>query len=336
MDDPHHAEPGGRTHPPSELLVSASAIGIMAVDEEGVIRSCNPAAVHLLGRPADHLVGRALGYPTLVDETREIDLTLPDGTTRTVEMRVSATTWDGQRLFITALHEATRSEPSLHHTVQRQSLLIAATAQELENPLITITEAVHQFRRDTDGSEEHRAELLDRIDEHTQYLRAFARRLHAATRLDPAREPAITEPVRVFELLLERLHELRERSRDFRLFCDAGTVVFVDRDDFRHMLDNYLDNALTQARPPADLRVTRHGDWVILCVCTHQADTPGQSAPQRGERSAEPVTQPGEEPGLWIIRGLAQANGGDAWHATGQSHGTYFYLRLPATPPARR
>jgi len=46
-----------------QVVVSASADGIVAVDDQGIIRLCNPAAEELLARPATQLVGREFGFP---------------------------------------------------------------------------------------------------------------------------------------------------------------------------------------------------------------------------------------------------------------------------------
>ncbi|MGI8308255.1 PAS domain-containing protein [Saccharopolyspora hattusasensis] len=75
--------------------VEASADGIVAVDERGIIRLANPAAEMLFARPNGDLVGSAFGAPTVVHQTSEIDLIRPDGGARVVEMRVTATTLHG-------------------------------------------------------------------------------------------------------------------------------------------------------------------------------------------------------------------------------------------------
>lgn len=336
MADPH-ADRSGSPHPPSGLLVSASAVGIMAVDDDGIIRSCNPAAEQLLVRPAHELIGRPLGFPTVVDETQVIDVRLSHGGFRTVEMRVSITVWDGRPLYITALHEPTHTEAGLQSALQRQRSALALIALELEKPLADITRTVHRMRHGSAGTGGHPTEYLDRVEERTQYLQAIVRRLRTVARTGPQQAPAGPEPVRVFEFILERLHELREQSRSVRLFCDAGIVAYVDHSDFAQMLDSYLHNALTHGRPPVDLQATREGEWVHIQVCDLGPGVPEACRPQvfeRVDRSAGSGRHRDDtSPGLWITRILARAHGGDAWYQPHQPHGACFILRLPATPP---
>src|SRR5258705_2685569 len=74
-------------------LVCASAAGILAVDGSGVIRFCNEAAEAILGRRAADLVGSEIGL--FSGGTVEVDVMLPGGEVRVVEMSVTATTLDG-------------------------------------------------------------------------------------------------------------------------------------------------------------------------------------------------------------------------------------------------
>src|SRR5258708_5757918 len=104
MSDPHsHRRSAADTEPSrttdtgfrgdvSNMIVSASADGIVAVDGRGIIRVCNPAAGELFARSTEKLVGTPFGFPIPTGRATDIDLILPGGGTRVVEMRVTTTT----------------------------------------------------------------------------------------------------------------------------------------------------------------------------------------------------------------------------------------------------
>src|SRR5690348_11453723 len=91
----------------SQLIVAASADGIVAMDDRGIIRVCNRAAEELLARPADELIGAPFGFPIVAGRAAEVELMLPGGGERVVEMRATAATLEGQRLHIAALRDIT-------------------------------------------------------------------------------------------------------------------------------------------------------------------------------------------------------------------------------------
>ena len=77
----------------SQLIVAASADGIVAVDDQGVIRICNRAAEELLARPADELIGALFGFPVVAGRAAEVELMLPGGGERVVELRPPPPRW---------------------------------------------------------------------------------------------------------------------------------------------------------------------------------------------------------------------------------------------------
>ncbi|GHJ34898.1 SpoIIE family protein phosphatase [Streptomyces sp. TS71-3] len=90
-----------------DAVISASADGILAVDDQGVVRLCNPAATELFGRPARDLLGAPFGFPVVAGQSTDVELTQPGGGVRVVEMRVSETTADGDSLRVVTLRDVT-------------------------------------------------------------------------------------------------------------------------------------------------------------------------------------------------------------------------------------
>ncbi|SDM34481.1 PAS domain-containing sensor histidine kinase [Allokutzneria albata] len=330
----------------SRLVVSASADGIIAVDEEGIIRLCNRAAEDLFGRPTGELLGTPFGFPIVADGASEVELILPGGSERVVEMRVTTMTLQGVRLRIAALRDVTRSrnaERELEEALGRQNIVVAVAAHELHNPLATISVLAHVLR-DDDGTlpQEQRAEITDRIIERVDRLQALVRKLLTASRIDVAPPRSVAEPVRVLEVILEQLADIDidQRSADVDVSCSSELEAVVDRAELAEMLANYLENALAYGRPPIGIRAIAREGWAEIRLIDYGDGVPESFVPHLFERFTRgPDTERDTEGtglGLWITRNLAQANGGDAWYEAGEPHGSRFCLRLPLAGTAVR
>lgn len=102
---------GGESGP---AIITAAADGIIAMDADGRIRLCNPAAEELFGRTADQLVGTRFGYPIAGASTEVILMPPGGGDGVVVEMRVTSTILEGERLHVASLRDVTH-----HNDMQR-------------------------------------------------------------------------------------------------------------------------------------------------------------------------------------------------------------------------
>jgi signal transduction histidine kinase len=86
------------------------------------------------------------------------------------------------------------------------------------------------------------------------------------------------------------------------------------------------------------VRVAERDCWIEVRVCDGGPGVPEEFRPHLFERfSRGPDTArqaQGSGLGLWIVRSLARANGGDALYEPGESGGSCFGLRLPQARPA--
>ncbi|MFD0415922.1 ATP-binding protein [Streptomyces sp. NPDC127108] len=328
---------------PVEAVVAAAPDGIVAVDEEGLIRLCNPAAAELFGRPARELLAAPFGFPLAARGVAEIDLVLPSGSGRVVEMRVTATHASGERLYIATLRDVTerrRAQRALEAALARQDTVIAVTAHELRSPLATISVLAHTLRDSgADLTDEQRTDIALRVIDATGRLQTLVRRHLAATRIDGKAAHATPQPVPVLEFILEQLGALDEGAPEVDVSCEPDVVAYVDRGDFWEMLTNYLENAFTYGLLPFRIDVTASADHIDIRVQDAGPGVPPEAVPRLFQRfSRIPGTAPGRQGtglGLWIVRNLARAADGDAWYEPGAPTPAAFCLRLrraPATP----
>ncbi|MFD8567662.1 ATP-binding protein [Streptomyces sp. NPDC059639] len=343
------AVPGVVHDHPSEAVLAEVPDGIVVVDDEGMIRLCNPAAAALFGRPAGELLHLPFGFPVTSGRGTEIDLVPPAaGPGRVVEMRVTETHALGERVYIATLRDITerhRAQRALEAELDRQGTMIAVTAHELRTPLATIGVLAHTLR-DTGPhlTDAQREDIVHRIIDSTERLRALVRKHLAAARIDAEATDTAPLPVPVLEFVLEHLGQLGEDAPQVDVDCPPDVEAYVDRGDLWEMLANYLENAFTHGRPPVSVSVTpapAPGDDIVLRVHDDGPGVPPPAVPDLFQRFARGTgPRRGTGLGLWIVRRLARAAGGDAWYEAGQADaGPAFCLRLrraPEEPGQRR
>lgn len=108
----------------SRLIVAAFADGVIAVDDQGIVRLCNPAAAKLFGRPARDLLGAPFGFPVVAGRSAEVELMLPGGGGRVVDMRAATTTLHGEPLHVISLRDVTRRWHAEREAERFQRLLL--------------------------------------------------------------------------------------------------------------------------------------------------------------------------------------------------------------------
>jgi signal transduction histidine kinase len=181
-------------------------------------------------------------------------------------------------------------------------------------------------------TEEERAEIIDRIADRTARLQALVRKLLTASRIDTGAVQPRRQPVRVLELILERLAEFTPGSGDVHVSCDPSLVALVSREELSEMLGNYLENAFIHGRPPIEVRAAERAGWIDVEVYDSGPGVPAEFLPHLFERfSREPDAAQrteGSGLGLWIVRNLARANGGEARYEPGNGGPACFCLHL--------
>jgi PAS domain S-box-containing protein len=118
---------------------------------------------------------------------------------------------------------------------------------------------------------------------------------------------------------------------------DGAASVFADRDRVVQALGNLIGNALKFT--PAGGRVVVSVEAAPETVCISVADTGSGIAPEQVPRlfdrywQANRADRRGVGLGLSIVKGIADAHGGDVRVKTAPGEGTVFTLVLPAAPP---
>jgi signal transduction histidine kinase len=130
----------------------------------------------------------------------------------------------------------------------------------------------------------------------------------------------------------EAVASCRRAHPDVEVVLDEGPddpVVDGDRDRLVQALDNLLANALRHGQPPVRVALGSSDHHVDIRV---RDSGSGVAAPVRSrlfERFATGVSKGGTGLGLFIVRELTRAHGGDAFYDADDGEAGAFVIRLP-------
>jgi diguanylate cyclase (GGDEF)-like protein/PAS domain S-box-containing protein len=90
-------------------IIEGNADGMLVVDQEGIVKFLNRAAEALFGRSGASFVGTPCGFPLVVGERREIDISNERKNRCIAEMHAVETEWEGQKAFLVSLRDVTET-----------------------------------------------------------------------------------------------------------------------------------------------------------------------------------------------------------------------------------
>lgn len=353
-----------------DALVEATGDGVLGIDLDGKCISLNRAGAELLGYTEREIKGRD-AHDTLL-HTRADGTPCPRGESPLLDalsraqkvdsgdgeilwrrngrsfparwsMRpmVDGTELRGTVLTFTDMTEIREKEEALRRAIEQREDVVSVVSHDLRNPLGVVMAAADlllELPLD-EGERRRQAEVIRRSGRRMQDL--------IDALLDVARIEAGAFVVHLAtEELLPILEEARSifeeqaRKKGIRLWIaesDAEPRARIDRDRIIQALANLLDNAI---------RMTPEGGRVMLAVTENEGhveisvsdDGPGIEAElleHLFDRFAQSSSSGGGAGlGLAIVRGVAEAHGGEVVVRSSPGLGATFTIRLPSVTPA--
>ena len=319
-----------------ERLLQALPGGVVVLDGEGRITSCNPVALRLLEEPLAgqwwrDVVARVVS-PRADDGH---DVSLANG------LRVNISTQSlvdepGQIILITDVTEtrALQEQLSRNKRLSAMGEMAASIAHQIRTPLSTaLLYASSLGRTDLEPATQHR--FVSRV---ISGLRDLEKLITDVLMFARGHEFDVVD-LPVIELLAQVQtaveHPLEKSGHRLEILNEAGEARLLGNGEaLASALQSLLENAMQACEQPGIVRiqVRQQGTDLIFRISDN-----GRGIPEAlRERIFEPfftTRSGGTGLGLAIARTIVEAHQGQLWLDECSSAGTTFAVKLPAQPP---
>jgi PAS domain S-box-containing protein len=228
-------------------------------------------------------------------------------------------------------HQLEEANVQLAEAAEQQAQFFAVTAHELRAPVSVLTGASSTLASDFDSLEPaDRTAIAQAIENSSIQLRRLVDDLLTASRLQARRLPLEPTEIDVHDHLRTVAGTIRHSARPAQIRVADGPPLRITADPVRltQMLDNLVVNAIRHGEPPVDISAGAVGDAVEIAVRDAGAGVSAELQTRLFERF-ETGSSRGTGLGLFLVRELARAHGGDARYRA--SDGA-FVVTLPRSP----
>lgn len=231
--------------------------------------------------------------------------------------------------------ELQRVNDELGNVNQSMREFVAVAAHDLRGPLTSImgfTELI--LKRWAGITEDQKLEFLGTIGSQGRRLGRLVDDLLTISQIEAGAMEVDAETLALATELERTVADLGEVAAHVRVNVPGDLYVVADPDHLNRILTNYIGNAGKYGAPPIEAEAGCDGAWVDIRVRDQGEGVPEEFVARLFGKFARASTestktQPGTGLGLSIVRGLARANGGDAWYEPNQPRGSCFGVRLP-------
>ncbi|SNY05219.1 PAS domain S-box-containing protein [Paractinoplanes atraurantiacus] len=203
--------------------------------------------------------------------------------------------------------------------------LTSMLTHDVAQPISSIASLAELLRADWDDlPDDIRLELATKIDKNTQRLIKMMNDLQLLFRLDMGRVTARRAPV--------PLREVAEgvaaaTACDVRVLVQDDLSALADRGHVTAVLQNLVNNAVAYGSPPIEVSAERQGETVELAVRDHGPGIADELLPNLFGRFMR-----GAGLGLFIVRHLAEANGGSVRYEQATPKGAKLVVTFELAP----
>jgi PAS domain S-box-containing protein len=346
------------------LVEHAADYAIFMLTPEGRVASWNSGAQRTSGYAAGEIIGRHFRtfYPAALQEARhpehELEIALREGRYEEDGWRVRQ---DGSRFWATVVINTVRDPQGRHvgfakvvrditerrqaaaaleaanaqlqQAAEDQAHFLAVTAHELRTPVGVLGGTADMLIAHwTELEDDEREELLLGMGSSATRLRRLLDDLLTASRLQSSRLELERGPVDVGRVVTESVATaLRSRPDELvEAEVESDLDVVGDAGRLGQAVDNLVNNALQHGAAPVRVVARSDRDDVLVEVQDAGAGVPPEMRERLFERFSTGRARGGTGLGLYIVRQLARAHGGDATYRPpdGGSPGA-FVVRLP-------
>lgn len=362
--------PAGKQRVEAEVLFANIGDGAIATDEFGKITRVNPSALEMLGFSEQELIGEWFPKKIVAVTSDGVPINLIDRsitkaflTGKPITDKMYYLRQDGQKLPV-----AVNVSPILAHgkplgaievfrdiTLEQEvdrmkSEFISLASHQLRTPLSAIKTYSHMLADGLMGElNDAQKKSLDTIISASNRMNELISTLLNITRIESGTitvtAKLIKLPLVIEELMPELQLMARHKSVDLSLHTRGNESLTIKSDPLiiKEIVTNLISNAIKYTPEGQDVKIiikARRAD-ILVEVKDEGWGIPKYSQDQvfskffRAENIVRRETT-GTGLGLYLVKGLVDAIGGDIWFTSEEEAGTSFYFTIPRSKRTSR
>lgn len=238
-----------------------------------------------------------------------------------------------QRLVLAVIRDVTaqrRAEREQAATNLAMREFVATASHDLRTPLASVLGLARFLADNNDKIDDaRRLEVVQAIARGAQHASRLVDDLLTLSQIQAAALAVRLDDVPVAAVAREAILRVESSAS---IDIDEDLVARADSDHVERMLVNLLTNAHRYGSDPVKVVAARDGETIVVTVHDAGAGVPEHFLDRlfTSFARADPTASEGTGLGLSIVRGLAAANGGEAFYEPGSPAGPGFGVRLVA------
>jgi signal transduction histidine kinase len=321
-------------------VIDASADGIAVLDESGLVRQWNPAAHRLTGLPAAQAAGQPLPFP-VPEPGAKLNCKLANG--RWLE--VLCTGFDGRAGVVVDFRDVTAAK----ELEEAKDLFLATTSHELRTPITVVHGFASTLASRWDSlTDADRRSAVQTIADRAGSLGRLVEQLLLGSRAGDGQLPVSNGPFDLAPLLGAAVSAFSQLSGRHSLTADIPDglpAAYGDPMATDSIVGQLLENAFKYSPDggPVTVAASCAGELIEVTVTDQGIGIPAADTERVFERFVQGDAGDrrrfgGIGLGLYIVRQLARAQGGEVLASAGPGGGTCMRLQLrcaAACPPGQ-
>jgi two-component system phosphate regulon sensor histidine kinase PhoR len=337
------------------------ADGLLLINDQGIIVTCNPALAMMLGLHSDQIVGEKVGSPDLHPNLTGItgittehartgvlakEVTIESPRRRTLQIFSTLIIDDigkpiGQ---VRVVHDVTRER----ELEQLKEEFMSTISHELRTPLFSIQGFVQILMEEEELDVETRGEFLNIIQAQAVQLSEMVNNLLDASKFDEGKMKLDKKPMAMLDVLQQTLSRLRGFAHQQKVelvseLPETLPPILGDNERLGQVLTNLIGNAIKFTPEGGQVTVTASNpdDRIVVEVQDTGIGIPPQAQKNiftryYQARDKDEGSKKGSGLGLYIAKEIIKGHEGHIWVESdgipGKGSLFRFTLPLPETP----
>ncbi|MEW5956961.1 MAG: GAF domain-containing protein [Chloroflexota bacterium] len=341
----------------TQAIIQHMADGLLLIDSQGLIITCNQALAEMLGLHPGQIINEKVTSPALPPQLAAI-LTSPTDPARTGvlarEVTLHTPRFRTLKVFSTPVIDDERQpigEVRVVHDITKERELeqlkddfFSTISHELRTPLFSIQGFAKILLEEKDLDAETQTEFLGTIQRQAMQLSEMVNNLLDLSRIDEGKLDLHQEPVILEDLIHQTLLKLQgfAHQRKVNLTSNLPAIlpgIMADKQRVEQVLTNLIGNAI---------KFTGAGGQVVVSAWQIDAEVHVQvqdngigispedleqifSRYYQGDNKSERSAM-GSGLGLHIAKKIVEGHGGRIWAESASGQGSTFHFMLPLAP----